>query len=62
MRALGSKVTEDGKGKGRKLPESALTVSPKFFEGTAPRLNANEPYRPVLAKWITSKAFFIRSG
>lgn len=36
------------------LPESAKTVPAKFLGGPEPRLSASEPYRPVLAKWMTS--------
>ena len=35
------------------FPESAKTVPAKFLGGDAPKLSATEPYRPVLAKWMT---------
>lgn len=47
-------VSEEGKGKQAKLPDSAKKVSPKFLQAEEPKLNPNEPYRPVLAKWLTS--------
>jgi hypothetical protein len=59
-------VSEDSTGKGgkkRKLPESAKIVPAKFLQGAEPRLNKNAPYRPVLAKWMTSakNPFFARA-
>ena len=38
------------------FPESTKTVPAKFFGGEEPKLNANDPYRPALAKWLTSVA------
>jgi hypothetical protein len=38
----------------KRLPDSSLDTPPKFLEGEAPKLKSNEPYRPVLAKWLTS--------
>lgn len=38
----------------KRLPDSSLTVPPKFLEGETPKLNTKEPYRPVLARWLTS--------
>ncbi len=38
------------------FPESTKTVPAKFFGGEEPKLNANDPYRPALAKWLTSAA------
>jgi len=49
-------VTE-GPGKTKQkdfLPESAKSVSARFLGGSEPKLTANEPYRPVLAKWMTN--------
>src|SRR5262249_51953107 len=45
------------------LPDSAKIVPPKFLQGEQPRLDAAEPYRPVLAKWLTSadNPFFARA-
>jgi hypothetical protein len=56
-------IDETGKGKGPKLPVSALRVPPKFLQGEQPRLDRNTPYRPVLAKWLTSpeNPFFARA-
>ena len=36
------------------FPESAKKVSAKFLGGPEPKLSAAEPYRPELAKWMTS--------
>ncbi len=36
------------------FPESAKNVPPKFLGGPEPRLSPSEPYRPVLAKWLTA--------
>jgi hypothetical protein len=47
-------VNESGRGKQKNLPESAKTVPAKFFKGDEPKVSANEPLRPVLAKWLTS--------
>jgi hypothetical protein len=38
----------------KRLPDSALQTPPKFLEGAAPKLDSKEPYRPVLARWLTS--------
>jgi Protein of unknown function (DUF1553)/Protein of unknown function (DUF1549) len=45
------------------LPDSAKTVPAKFLGGVQPKLNPNEPYRPVLAKWLTApeNPFFARA-
>ena len=45
------------------LPESAKTVPAKFLGGPEPKLSASEPYRPVLAKWMTApeNPFFARA-
>jgi Protein of unknown function (DUF1549)/Protein of unknown function (DUF1553) len=40
----------------QRLPESAKLVPAKFLQGEAPKLNPTEPYRPVLAKWLTSSS------
>ena len=37
------------------FPDSAKKVSAKFYNGAEPVLDAKEPYRPELAKWMTSK-------
>lgn len=51
------------KGKKGNLPESAKFVSAKFLQGDEPKLEKTEPYRPVLAKWITApdNPFFARA-
>ncbi len=45
------------------LPDSAKIVPAKFLQGETPRLAPSEPYRPVLAKWMTapSNPFFARA-
>jgi hypothetical protein len=50
--ALG--ISENGK-RTVKLPESAKVVPAKFFLGDEAKLKAGEPYRPVLAAWLTSR-------
>ena len=52
-----------GGGKKHGLPESAKIVPAKFLQGETPRLNPGEPYRPVLAQWITApnNPFFARA-
>jgi hypothetical protein len=47
-------VSENGKGRPAKLPGSAKVVPAKFLQGEQPKLNTSAPYRPVLAKWLTS--------
>lgn len=58
-------ITETGKAGGKKqgLPESAKIVPAKFLMGDTPKLNTAEPYRPVLAQWMTSPTnpFFARA-
>jgi hypothetical protein len=51
------------KGKKNALPESAKIVAAKFLQGDQPSLNKQDPYRPVLAKWVTSpdNPFFARA-
>jgi hypothetical protein len=48
----------------KRLPDSALEARPKFLGGAAPKLNKREPYRPVLAKWLTSadNRYFARAA
>jgi hypothetical protein len=45
------------------LPESAKNVPAKFLGGPEPTLTPSEPYRPVLAKWMTApeNPFFARA-
>ncbi len=38
----------------KRLPDSALETAPKFLGGEAPRLDGKDPYRPALARWLTS--------
>jgi hypothetical protein len=40
--------------KKQKLPESAMTVAPKFLQGAEPRIAKDAPARPVLARWLTA--------
>lgn len=48
-------ITEDSRGgKPRGLPESAKFVPAKFLQAEQPKLNDKEPYRPVLAAWMTT--------
>jgi hypothetical protein len=46
-----------------KLPESAKIVPAKFLQGIEPKMEKSEPYRPVLAKWMTAaeNPFFARA-
>lgn len=43
-----------GGGKRGNLPESAKIVPATFLQGETPKMDVKDPYRPVLAKWITS--------
>ncbi len=45
------------------FPESAKNVSAKFLGGDEPKMSDKDPYRPVLAKWMTSaeNPFFAKS-
>ncbi len=45
------------------FPESAKTVPARFLGGGEPQVSAAEPYRPVLAKWMTApeNPFFARA-
>jgi hypothetical protein len=56
-------VSETARGKGRRLPPSAKVVPAKFLQGDRPELDKNAPYRPVLARWVTSpkNPFFARA-
>src|SRR5262245_48127396 len=51
------------KGKKGNLPESAKFVPAKFLQAQQPTLNKEDPYRPVLAKWVVSaeNPFFARA-
>jgi hypothetical protein len=46
-------VPPKGKGKKSNLPQGAKIVPAKFLGGEQPKMNPKEPYRPILAKWIT---------
>jgi hypothetical protein len=50
-------------GKKQMLPESAKKVPAQFLRGEQPKLDEAEPYRPILAKWISSpdNPFFARA-
>lgn len=37
----------------RRLPDSAVQQPPMFLGGEAPKLNGKDPYRPILARWLT---------
>jgi hypothetical protein len=54
-------IAEAAKG-GKKLPESAKIVPPKFLQGESPKITGVE-MRPTLAKWMTSanNKFFARA-
>lgn len=59
---LSESNNDKGRGKGQ-LPESAKIVPAKFLGGDKPTLDTKEPYRPVLASWMTSaeNPFFARA-
>jgi chemotaxis protein histidine kinase CheA len=40
--------------KNNTLPESAKQLDPKFLQGPMAEVGLGEPYRPVLAKWVTA--------
>jgi hypothetical protein len=57
-------ITEEGPPRRKaKLAKVGLSVSAKFLQGPEPKLRPSEPYRPVLAKWMTSpdNRFFARA-
>jgi hypothetical protein len=47
-------IGEGGRGRRVKLPDSAKVVPAKFFLGDEAKVRPGEPYRPVLAAWLTS--------
>ncbi|MBM4067479.1 MAG: DUF1549 domain-containing protein [Planctomycetes bacterium] len=49
-----SEVGNVGKGRKAPLPESAKNVPARFLGGEQPKMNPAEPFRPVVAKWLTS--------
>ena len=46
------------------FPDSAKHVPAKFLGGDQPKMPANQPYRPVLAKWLTGadNPFFAKAA
>jgi hypothetical protein len=48
-------ITESATGKKMRLPLDAKIVPAKFLSGPEANLNKKEPYRPILADWVTSK-------
>ena len=55
--------TNNVKRKKNPLPESAKTVNAKFLQAEEPKLDKTSPYRPTLAKWMTSQTnpFFAKA-
>jgi hypothetical protein len=51
------------RGRGQRLPDSAKIVPARFLQGEEPKLRNSDPYRPVLAQWLTSSKnpFFARA-
>ena len=51
------------RGRGQRLPDSAKIVPARFLQGEEPKLRTSDPYRPVLAQWLTSSKnpFFARA-
>ncbi len=47
------KVSESGRGRPLRLPDSAKKLPPKFLQGEQPTITG-DAYRPVLADWMTS--------
>jgi hypothetical protein len=47
-------VIEASTVRSKRLPDSAVEVAPRFLGGESLSLNSKDPYRPVLAKWLTS--------
>jgi chemotaxis protein histidine kinase CheA len=47
----------------KNLPESAKSLPPKFLQGEKPTIKDGDAYRPVFAKWLTSRdnPFFARA-
>lgn len=56
-------ITEEGRGRPIKLPDSALRVPPRFLQGEQPSVRPGQPYRPILARWLTApeNPFFARA-
>jgi hypothetical protein len=47
-------VASNNRPRRQQLPESAKILPAKFFLAEQPKLDTNDPYRPALAKWLTS--------
>jgi hypothetical protein len=62
MRQATLKVSEGGRGRPLRLPDSAKRLPPKFLQGEQP-LITGDAYRPVLAQWMTSpqNSYFSRA-
>jgi hypothetical protein len=56
-------LTEGNRGRRLRLPVGAKVMPPKYLLGEKADLDRNEPYRPAVAKWMTSKdnPFFARA-
>ncbi len=56
-------IEKNGKVNPRRLPESAKMVPAKFLQGEEPKLKTTDPYRPVLAEWMTARSnpYFARA-
>jgi hypothetical protein len=59
-----NELVSGAKGKKLKLPTEAKIVPPAFLDGESLKLDKSEPYRPALAKWMTSKnnPYFARAA
>jgi hypothetical protein len=63
-KGLSPGITEDGPPRRKaKLAKLGMNVPPKFLQGPEANLRPDEPYRPALAKWMTSpdNHFFARA-
>jgi hypothetical protein len=49
------KVVEASAIRTKRLPDSAVAAPPSFLGGETPKLDSREPYRPILARWLTSE-------
>ncbi len=54
LKAKNPSVREADTVRTKRLPDSAVNTAPRFLGGAAPRLDGRAPYRPVLARWLTS--------
>ncbi len=48
-----SELNKPGRGKNNPIPESAKNVAPKLLGADSVKMPMSEPYRPVLATWMT---------